>query len=360
MLNSMPCSGHLGLNIHYATHEQARVLAAGPGTLALVHFGANQGVNAASGVEPGPLEIRVGLPVLGGEAPVEVWRASGAVTHGHHDQVHYALADELMFGCLHLPNAPDEDPREVTLRAYRMILDAVGAAGYPHLLRVWNYLSAINAQVHGLERYRAFCQGRAEVFEALDDHEHRLPAATAIGTRDGGLLIYFLSARQPPRHLENPRQLSAFRYPRCYGPRSPSFARASLWQSDETRADLFISGTASIVGHESRHPDNPGAQLEESLRNVQNLLQHAVEQGGLREGDSRRLSLLKIYLRHGGDYPVAREALLRQQGRAVPTLWLEGDICRQELLVEMEGVYTEIVSSMPEQASGLQSSGPGP
>ncbi|HSP00306.1 MAG TPA: hypothetical protein VLN90_02465 [Thioalkalivibrio sp.] len=354
----MACSGHLGLNFHYATPEQARALAADPATLALIHFGDRQGVSG--GGESGPLEIRVGLAVLGDESPVEVWRASGPVTRGYHDQVHYALADELMFGCLHLPNAPDEDPREVTRRAYRMILAAVGATGYPHLLRVWNYLPAINAQVHGLERYRAFCQGRAEVFEALEDHEHRLPAATAIGTREGGLLIYFLSARQPPRHLENPRQVSAFRYPRCYGPRSPSFARASLWQPDETRADLFVSGTASIVGHESRHPDDPGAQLEESLRNVQNLLQHAVEQCGLREGDSRRLSLLKVYLRRGADYPVAWQALMRHLSGAVPTLWLEGDICRQELLVEMEGLYTEIVSSMPEQAPGPQTSGHGP
>jgi len=356
----MPCSGHLGLNLHYATPEQARALAADPGTLALVHFGASQGVNAASGVEPGPLEIRVGLPVLGEEATVEVWRASGVVSRGQYDQVHYALADELMLGCLHLPNAPDEDPREVTRLAYRMILDAVSATGHLHLLRVWNYLPAINAQIHGLERYRAFCQGRAEVFELLDDHEQRLPAATAIGTREGGLLVYFLSSRQPPMHLENPRQVSAFRYPRCYGPRSPSFARASLWQPDETRADLFISGTASIVGHESRHPDDLGAQLEESLKNIQELLQHAVEQGGLREGDSRRLSLLKVYLRHGADYPVARHTLMRHLGGAVPTLWLEGDICRQELLVEMEGLYTEIVPSTSEQAPRPHTSGPAP
>ncbi|MFN2349153.1 MAG: hypothetical protein ABR558_06220 [Thioalkalivibrio sp.] len=182
----MARSGHLGLNFHYATPEQARALAADTCTLALIHFGTSQGVSAGAGVESGPLEIHVGLPVLGEDAGVEVWRASGAVTRGHHDQVHYALADEVMFGCLHLPNAPDEDPREVTRRAYRMILDAAGVAGYPHLLRVWNYLPAINVQVHGLERYRAFCQGRAEVFEGQDDHEYRLPAATAIGTREGG------------------------------------------------------------------------------------------------------------------------------------------------------------------------------
>lgn len=356
MFNPMVSSGHFGFHLHYATAEEVRDLATDPLTLAVIRFGDGQGVSADPG---GPLQIRVGLPVLGDGAPVEVWRASGSVIRGHHEQVHYALADGLMLGCLHLPNAPDEDPQAVTRSAYRMILDAVGQAGYPYLLRVWNYLPAINTEIHGLERYRAFCKGRAEVFEVLEDHERRLPAATAIGTRDGGLLIYFLSARQPPMHLENPRQVSAFHYPRCYGPRSPSFARASLWQPDESRADLFISGTASIVGHESRHPDDLIAQLEESLRNVRRLLQHAVDQGGLQAGDSRCLSLLKVYLRHGADYAAAREALVRQQGGAVPTLWLEGDICRQELLVEIEGLYTEIVSSMP-QAQGSQASGPCP
>jgi chorismate lyase/3-hydroxybenzoate synthase len=355
----MAFSGHFGLNLHYATPDEARALAGDPRTLALIHFGAKQGVSAGLGAESGPLEIHVGLPVLGDHGSVEVWSATGAVTRGHHDQVQYALADELMLGCLHLPNAADEDPQAVTRSAYRMILDAVAAAGHPHLLRVWNYLPAINTEIHGLERYQAFCKGRAEVFEVLQDHEHRLPAATAIGTREGGLLVYFLSIRQPPMHLENPRQVSAFRYPRCYGPRSPSFARASLWRPDKTRADLFISGTASIVGHESRHPEDLGAQLDESLRNVQNLLQHAVDQGSLQKGDSRRLSLLKVYLRHGVDYPFAREALVQQLGRGVPTLWLEGDICRRELLVEMEGLYTEIVLSTPEQAPGSQTSGPG-
>ena len=46
--------------------------------------------------------------------------------------------------------------------------------------------------------------------------------------------------------VENPRQVSAYRYPREYGPQSPTFARALLPPSP--RVPLLLSGTASIDG----------------------------------------------------------------------------------------------------------------
>ena len=75
--------------------------------------------------------------------------------------------------------------------------------------------------------------------------------------------------------IENPRQLSASLYPPRYGLRSPMFARAALVPNGRG-AQLLVSGTASIVGHESLHIGDPERQLEETARNFEALVETAM------------------------------------------------------------------------------------
>ncbi|MGB6143893.1 MAG: pteridine-dependent deoxygenase, partial [Rhodanobacter sp.] len=154
--------------------------------------------------------------------------------------------------------------------------------------------------------------------------------ATAIGhlAAEHRLQVYLLACEQAGHRVENPRQVSAWRYPRQYGPTPPSFARAMLLPARDT---LAISGTAAVVGHASAHHDNLDAQLEETLTNLDALLASADMRAGF---DTH--SPLKVYLRHDGDAPRVRDAL-RQRLPGVPLLLLHGDICRRELLVEIDG-----------------------
>ena len=133
--------------------------------------------------------------------------------------------------------------------AYRRIFRLLDAQGLPHLWRVWNCLSDINAETHGLERYRQFNIGRQDAF--LDSHRGatgNVPAASAIGLAGGPLSVAFLAGATPALAVENPRQVSAYLYPADYGPRSPTFSRA-VRATLSGQAALFVSGTASIVGH---------------------------------------------------------------------------------------------------------------
>ena len=100
-----------------------------------------------------------------------------------------------------------------------------------------------------------------------------LPAATAIGRCDDArvLQIYWLAAAAPGMPVENPRQVSAYRYPRTYGPQPPSFARAML-PPTARQLPLLLSGTASVVGHASQHADALLAQVEETFANFDALL----------------------------------------------------------------------------------------
>ncbi|WP_018879159.1 hypothetical protein [Thioalkalivibrio sp. ALE9] len=306
----------------------------------VIRFGRTCGVER----KPGRLEIHVGLEPLGRDTDwVECWSLPDGVRGetGADGSLTYLRGRDCLVGCWHAPLDARADPEPLTERAYREILSGCRALGFDHLVRVWNYLPAINDPVDGQERYRGFCSGRAQVFEALPEYERVLPAATAIGTHSDGLLIYFIATREPAARIENPRQVSAYRYPRQYGPRSPSFARASLWQPGPQAAELFISGTASIVGHESRHVGDLEAQIDESLRNIGALLEQASTHHPVRAETPQALSLLKVYLRHAEDAPAVENHLRARLGHHIPWLLLHGDICREELLVEIEGQYSE-------------------
>jgi chorismate lyase/3-hydroxybenzoate synthase len=137
--------------------------------------------------------------------------------------------------------------------------------------------------------------------------------------------------RRPGIHVENPNQQSAYAYPRIYGPKSPSFARATACP------DLgltFISGTASITGHATRHHDDVVAQLGLTLDNIETLVAHI----GAKEQLSLGRPLLKVYIRQPEDYPLIRQQLEARLPLA-ECIYLQADICRADLLLEIEAVY---------------------
>ncbi|MDE2089832.1 MAG: hypothetical protein KGJ12_07415, partial [Gammaproteobacteria bacterium] len=92
------------------------------------------------------------------------------------------------------------------------------------------------------------------------------------------------------------------------------------------------------VGHESRHRDDLPAQSEETLCNIRALLRHAPGRPGNALLDLPALSTVKVYLRRADDFQSARDILSAMFAPDTPVLYLAGDICRSELLIEIEGV----------------------
>lgn len=269
-----------------------------------------------------------GLTPLGDAPSCEVWRTSQTVTEGRDGDLRWRATQTLLVGSITVPLG--DDAVESTRALYRHMLACIRERGYPYLLRIWNFMPHINAGHDDNERYRRFNMGRSLALEESGMDRALLPAATAIGSRSGDrLLVYFLAAREPGRRLENPRQVSAFEYPRHYGPRSPLFSRASIL-SGNGESLLLVSGTASIVGHESRHPGDIQGQLHETWRNLERLCTSA---------GTVRPQYLRVYVRHAADYPVVSRFVAGRLPRGVPVLYLLADICRAELLVEIEGVY---------------------
>lgn len=260
---------------------------------------------------------------------LEIWEASLPVSRNRHNGISTATAGEFLFGAV--AASPEEDLTTATTRIYGRILELARSAGRPHLVRVWNYFPRIN-EIETIERYQQFCKTRFEIFESAQyDMSRDLPAASAVGSATGALTVIFLASARKPTYIENPRQVSAFSYPAKYGPRSPSFSRGALLPDSRT---LFVSGTASIVGHETVHEGDVAAQVEETLRNI-----NVVIAGGFGEGASLESpeleSHLKVYIRHAADQPAIAERLA-QIIPAERVLYLLADICRRDLLVEIE------------------------
>jgi chorismate lyase/3-hydroxybenzoate synthase len=320
-------TGTPDLEVGYERIDPARVLAR-PDTLAVIRFG---GAAAPAG---DPRLIQVPLEVLHGPAEVlETWRVDGPVRHGRDGALAWAQGGGYLMASLVVPETGPAGARDAAARGYRQLLAALATHGHPYMLRAWNYLADINRGDGEQERYRHFTIGRAEGIHGLPAED--FPAATAIGRRDGrnDLVVYALAGREPGRPVENPRQVSAYRYPRQYGPVPPSFARGMRLATRPPT--LLISGTASVVGHESLH-DQVEPQARETLRNLDALVQAA----GLGPRMDPARSLLKAYVRHAADAP-ALAAILGEAGLPDDRLLLlHGDICRADLLLEIDGTYT--------------------
>lgn len=312
-----------GLRIGYE-HAPAQSLLGEPDVLAVIGFGTGAAVPEDARV------LRVGLEPLQA-APVEVWRVAGPTRHGRAGALRWSCGGDYLFVAIELEEDACGGITAASEHAYRSLIAFVTGSPMPHLLRLWNYLDAINLGDGDAERYRLFCAGRARGMR--DGADRHFPAATAIGRQDGvrTLQVYGLASRHAGTPVENPRQVSAWHYPRRYGPIAPTFARGTLTAASQ----LLISGTAAVVGHVSQHPGDLAAQVGETWENLHSLAGHA----GVGDRDFPARSLLKVYLRNAADAGALARMLAGRTPAPAGLLTLAGDICRRELLVEIDGAH---------------------
>jgi chorismate lyase/3-hydroxybenzoate synthase len=278
----------------------------------------------------------------------EVWRVAGAEAHMSDGSaklgpVHYRFCEELLFGSIAVEEHAVGAGRGgesgalswATQLAYQEIFGVLKQTEHRHLIRVWNYLPEINRDAGGGERYRLFNSARQLAFRKSGQATvGTVPAASALGSPAGSpISIYFLAARQQPTMIENPRQTSAYYYPPKFGRHSPIFSRACVLD-ESAGTNLFVSGTASIVGHETIHQGDVGAQTRETMANINALLEEANRMVAARYSlDGLKF---KVYVRQPSDLRAIEGALSELLPPSTPILYLQADVCREDLLVEIE------------------------
>lgn len=275
--------------------------------------------------------ISPGLPILAGE-PVDTLFAA-AKRSGQIGRIALFELEGWQLGAATVPVVAGLESE--TLQLYRDIFEAVAKR---HLARIWNFVPAINeAGPEGLENYRIFCRGRSLAFEERYGVAFKslLPSASAVGCQPGALTVIFAASDIAPRHVENPLQMPAYEYPPAYGPRPPSFARATL-VADPHRTTVFISGTAAIRGHATMARHSTRDQLDWTLENLSSI-STACGCGPDLRLDGKHARHFKVYLRHATDQPTVAavlEARLLRPHDAVS--YVRADVCRTELNVEIE------------------------
>ena len=289
--------------------------------------------------------LRIHTEVLAASDPAtcEVLLSRQPITSGQFGALCYRMTDQFIFGVIELDDAKivgdvERPPlMQASEAGYRAIFELLEQRGYANLLRAWNYIAQINVESFGMERYRQFNIGRQNAFVSHGwAITGSVPAACALGVGEGPLQIAFLASRLPMRAIENPRQVSAYHYPAQYGPRSPTFSRAALFNAGSDEA-LFISGTASIVGHESVHQGDVVAQMRETLTNVASLLDQANKVRHAHYPCSLEDVCYRVFVRRREDLPAIRAEFERLVGREATAVYVLADVCRSELLVEVEG-----------------------
>lgn len=214
---------------------------------------------------------------------------------------------------------------------------------YP--VRFWNFVPGIGeAMPAGLDRYMVFNAGRYDAYtkrygpQSITTGTCRsIGTASAVGITGSDLTIHCLAMDRPGTPVENPRQTSAWRYSARYGPLPPCFSRATIVPL-RGRLHLLIGGTASVVGEDSRHAGNLNAQLDETLMNMEALVRTASGRVGEHRSPLECLIDLRVYVTSARDAePVKRTLAIRCPH--VRTLdVVVAQVCRRELLVEIEGV----------------------
>jgi len=219
---------------------------------------------------------------------------------------------------------------EATSRAYRGIEAELRARGTVHPVRLWNHVPGIHEPMgDGLDRYMVFNTGRYEAlsewFGGRETFDTRVASASGVGHRGRDLVIHCLGSDRPGRAVDNPRQVAPYRYSRKYGPLPPCFARGTRIES-VIGSLVLVGGTASIVGEASVHLDDLARQTEETLINLAVFV------------PLDRYRDVRVYYPDPARLDELRGLLKDAFHGAERVEWVRADLCRAELLVEIEGI----------------------
>ena len=289
----------------------------------------------------GCLSIQTELELLGSNLFAQYWFTDQQVHQDRYQNIRYAHTPQMLFGFIELTCSSDTNLQVLTHQAYTEIYHCLENTSCKHLLRTWNFFPGITTtdpQQPKLNHYETFCRGRLQAMQACGVKTKVYPAATVIGNHENKFQIYFLASDTPGVAVENPRQTSAFDYPVEDRHTQPLFSRG-LIKTWGQRTHFYVSGTASIVGHKTLHVDDVCEQLNEAINNVETLVAHANDKYQTQLNAQDDLLYMKVYIRHRENVEQIKQVLAARLSSTTPRALLLGDMCRENLLVEIEAFY---------------------
>ena len=209
------------------------------------------------------------------------------------------------------------------------------------IYRQWNYLPGITVLNDGSQNYQEFNDARS-IFYSTADWAGGYPAATGIGTSAGSVTVELCAIKGEgitSRPIDNPLQIAAHNYSQqvldgkvieqLSERTTPKFERARLLGNT-----VHISGTAAIKGECS----NPSTVTVEQAAETMEIMDRLVSKENIPvDNNGSQYDLLRVYVKRECDIPAVRE-YMELHYPDVPKHYVVADVCRPELLIEIEGV----------------------
>jgi len=146
--------------------------------------------------------------------------------------------------------------------------------------------------------------------------------------------------------LENPMQVAAHDYERRYGSMAPRFSRAMAVTVGDNLI-VLVSGTASIERSATMHVGDVVKQTELTLNIIEALLSPAnLAHHGAPDASVTLDSIIaaRVYLKRIEDFAACR-AVCEKRFANVPVVYVNADVCRPDLLVEIEAISITPISA---------------
>ena len=243
---------------------------------------------------------------------------------------------------------------EQSVNVFNQIEELLVLEGFPidSIVRQWNYIENITDFQAGYQNYQALNDKRGECY-AKTAWRKGYPAATGIGASFGGILVDFdaVLLNDSSCHItpiDNTMQVAAHEYSEQVlvieesvkpAKATPKFERAKSL-SFEDQGIIYVSGTAAIRGEESLLGVGLAKQLHITMENIAYLIaKDKLEAIGISCGKQPVLKLIRVYLKEKCFVDEAK-ALIDAYALNIPVSYLWADVCRDELLIEIEGIAT--------------------
>jgi len=224
---------------------------------------------------------------------------------------------------------------------------------FSDIVRQWNYIQKIvdYVEIDGVtkQRYQVFNDIRGDYYGKADFTINGYPAATGIGQDLGGVVIGFTAFKTTREDavvvpLLNPLQISAHAYSKgkLVGPSksTPKFERAKAVVRDGF-ARIFVSGTASIRGEKTVFIGDVAGQTITTIENIEELIseQNLLDRGVIGGATLEDLSLIRVYVKFAEDMLTVQN-ICKEKFGDIPIQYVVADVCRPDLLVEIEAIGT--------------------
>lgn len=290
----------------------------------------------------------------------EVGYASSAIAleevHFHESPLgRYLTIDTNQFTALLLEGVKADDLSLTIGEQSELLFDQLDAffqqskVGVHEIVRQWNYIGDITGVEEHQQNYQEFNNARSRFYNRYE-WPYGYPAATGISIDirvvSVSLVAIHFFDNSTIVAFNNPLQQAAHRYSEQVLGESqlkltPKFERAKLFFSPPYTI-CYVSGTASILGEKSCFEGDVVEQTKQTISLIHYLIStQNQKESGFNDGVHLKLVHLRVYVKYAHDIAVVKD-VVEAYLPGVNVFFVCAGVCRNELLVEIEGVATSV------------------